>query len=104
MAEGRSYFSRSYAPAWGILIGAFAGFPIDLATQSHGTLTGVLSMLGLIIGTVIHYEDRVSGKKKLESSGKSRESRLRELQDLRSKSLISEDEYDRKRKEILADL
>lgn len=61
-------------------------------------------MLGLVVGTVVYYEGKSSVKDDSQSGGNSRESRLRELERLRSTSLISDDEYERKRKEILADL
>lgn len=104
MANERSYFSRPYAPAWGILIGTEVGVLIDLATQGSGTVTGTVALLGLIIGTVIYYEGKSSAKDKLASGSDASQSRLRKLERLRSKSLISDDEYELKRKEIHSDL
>jgi hypothetical protein len=102
MPEEGSCFSRPYAPAWCMLAGTAVGVPIGLAT--HASVIGVLGVLGLLIGTVIAHEGKRSSDHKGESGSNSRESRLRELEDLRSKSLISDDKYDHKRKEILSDL
>ena len=50
--ERRSYFSRTYAPAWCMLTGTAIGIPIGLAT--HAAVIAVLGLLGLI-GTVIRF-------------------------------------------------
>lgn len=100
--QRRSYFSRPYAPAWGLLAGTAVGVPIGLAT--HASVVPLLGLAGLLIGSVIMYEGKLSSKHKAEVDDESRESRLRELEDLRSKSLITHDEYDRKRNEILSGL
>lgn len=61
MAMQRSFFSRAYAPAWGILLGTAVGAPIDLVIHSSGSVTGGVAVLGLVIGTVIYYEDESDG-------------------------------------------
>jgi hypothetical protein len=85
-AAQQSYFSKPYAPAWGILIGTAVGVPIELVTPGHGAAIGALSMLGLIIGMVIYYEDRLSPSGRHETAGDAPESRLRELQRLRTEA------------------
>lgn len=85
-----------------MLAGTVVGIPVGLAT--HAAVIGVLAVLGLLIGTVIAYAGKNSSINGPKSHDESRESRLRELEDLRSQSLISEEEYESKRKEILSDL
>jgi len=60
-------------------------------------------MLGLLIGTVVYYQGKSSAWDE-DQSIDGAESRLRELERLRFKSLISDEEYEFKRKEILSDL
>ena len=100
MAEQRSYFSRPYAPAWGILIGTAAGVPVGLATDP--LIITVFSLVGLVIGYVISQGGKAQVEDK--SAPGDVESKLSQLEDLRSKSLVTEEEFQRKRAEIISRL
>lgn len=93
---------KKYAAALGILIGTAVCAPIAIAI-GHPAVVGVGSLVGLIIGYVISQSDkRADGTAPTPDRGL--EDRLQQLEDLRSKSLISGEEYERKRQEILSDL
>lgn len=94
MSEPTSYFSRPYAAAWGILIGLITGIPLALMFDS--TVIPTLTLAGLLIGYVLSQQ----GGRPADDA----ESRLQKLEDLRSQSLITDDEYQNKRREILSKL
>jgi len=99
-----SYFSRPYAPAWGILIGGvLIGIPLSIVSGNFA-LSGVGSLTGLVIGMVISYGGKEKTKSPTSSPSPDIEQRMEELEKLKSKSLISDDEYEAKRKEILGQL
>lgn len=94
MGKQTSYFSRAYAPAWGILAGVVTGIPLALLTDPM--VIPILSLTGLLIGYVLSQQ----GGRTADDA----ESRLQKLEELHSQSLITDDEYRDKRREILSKL
>lgn len=102
MSRQQSYFSRPYAAAWGTLIGTVTGIPIAIATDA--TVIPVLSLSGLLIGFVISQRDKAPSSEQALPRVTKNEKRLRELEELRARSLISREEYEAKRNEIISHL
>lgn len=106
MTQPHSYFSRPYAPAWGILIGTAVGVAIDFAVPSSGPglIIGVLSLTGLLIGYVISQSEKKHGMHDKSIAANNIEARLRTIDELRSRNVLTADEYQRKREEIVSQL
>jgi len=95
---------RRYAAAWGILIGAAIGTAIGLPLHASAELSVTFSLVGLIIGHVVSQRPRrVTGPSEAALRPDAAE-RLKELDRLRSGSLITEEEYQTKRKQILNEI
>lgn len=103
MPEEGSYFSGPYAPAWGGIVGTVIGVPIGLAAHALW-IVGILATLGLLIGYGISQIGRRSKKPGEPREDAGVEARLRRLEDLRTRSVISEEEYRRKREAMLSEL
>jgi len=93
---------KKYAAAIGIVLGTVIGAAIGLPL-GEPLLISVGTLVGLIIGYVLSQETKTAEQR---PGGEMRDSaeRLKQLEELRSKSLIADDEYQRKREEIIARL
>jgi hypothetical protein len=95
---------RRYAAAIGILLGTAIGLAIGVPLKAPW-LGGVFSLVGLIIGYVISQGAQPSGEQPISSKpDRATADRLRELEKLRDESLITDEEYQERRKGILDDL
>ena len=92
---------RRYAAAWGIIIGWAVGAVIGIPLQAVVELGVTFSLVGLIVGHVLSREQRTMAGPPEAAQKPSTAERLKDLERARSESLITEEEYQAKRKQIL---
>jgi hypothetical protein len=95
---------RKYGAAWGIgigwIVGALIGIPLDAVVH----LATTFSLVGLIIGYVLSQQQETATGPSATAPKQSTSERLKDVEKLRSESLITEEEYQAKRKQILGEL
>jgi hypothetical protein len=95
---------RRYAAAWGIIIGWTIGTAIGIPLHAAAELGITFLLVGLIVGYVISQQQgKVAGPPEAMPKPSTSE-RLKHLDRLRSESLVTEEEYQMKRKQILDDV
>jgi len=95
---------RRYAAAWGIGIGWAIGGLIGIPLRAFVELSMVGLLVGLVVGSVIAQRAQKAPAPQVPVSPPSVAERLKQVEKLKSESLISEEEYKAKRKQILEDV
>ena len=95
---------RRFAAAWGIGIGWTIGGLIGMPLHAFVELSMVGLLVGLVIGSVIAQREQRAPVPQGQDSPPSVAERLKQVERLKSESLISEAEYQAKRKQILENL
>lgn len=95
---------RRYAAAWGIGIGWAIGGLIGIPLHAFVELSMTGLLVGLIVGSVIAQGVQKASAPQGPVSSASVSERLKQVEKLRTESLISDAEYQSKRKQILDDV
>lgn len=95
---------RQYAAAWGIGIGWAIGGLIGIPLRAFVELSITGLLVGLIVGSIIAQGAQKAPAPQGPLSSASASERLKQVEKLKSESLISEAEYQSKRKQILEDV
>jgi uncharacterized membrane protein YfcA len=94
---------RRYAAAWGIIIGGAIGAVIGIPLHASAELLITFSLVGLIVGYVLSHQGKAGAPTDAAVKPDTAD-RLKELDRLRSESLIAEEEYQAKRRQILDEI
>ena len=84
-----------------MLIGTAIGVPVGIAT--HASIIGLIAVVGLLIGFVVSQGGKNSPKQP-STQNEICEQRLKRLDELHEKPLISDEEYAESRKDIISSL
>lgn len=92
---------RRYAAAWGIIIGSTIGTLVGIPLHAAAELGTTFSLVGLIVGYVVSKKEKTAFGPDATAPKQTTSERLQNVERLRSESLITEEEYKAKRKQIL---
>jgi len=92
---------RRYAAAWGIIIGFALGALVGIPLHAVAELGMTFSLVGLIVGYVVSKKQKAASGPDATPPKQTTSERLQNVEKLRSESLITEEEYKAKRKQIL---
>lgn len=95
---------KRFAAAWGIGIGWAIGGLIGIPLHAFVELSMTGLLVGLIVGSVIAQGAQNAPTPQGPVSSASATERMKQVEKLKSEALISEAEYEAKRKQILEDV
>jgi hypothetical protein len=92
---------RKYAAAWGIILGSGIGTLVGIPLHAAAELGVTFALVGLIVGYVVSRKEKTAVDPEASPPTQTASERLRQVEKLRAESLITEEEYRAKRKQIL---